>query len=333
MNEMKLKKVFESIALSVEIEPITIKLPLAFSHRYELLSLSFLEEDLSFLLIKEQRSGSIESLIQQAEKISETAENPYILVFTEISAETRTLLLKARISFIDYKGNVFIPQLGMILKKFESKIAAIDGKFSPSEQAVMISLLLNHKKAINPTEIKRTIGVSIPTIYRALKRFEQNDWIDSEHGKHSLKKTPIEIYEECSKFFINPKKDSVFLDSYTRDRLTESKLGDTQMKLAGESALSQFSMLGNSDQIFAVSQKSFRDFRKSEGLSSKGILDKKIGQMAELELWEYAPIGLYEEKMVDPISLYLTTKDTNDPRIELELDQLKEYITECLEIE
>ena len=70
MNEMKLKKVFESIALSVEIEPITIKLPLAFSHRYELLSLSFLEEDLSFLLIKEQRSGSIESLIQQAEKIS-----------------------------------------------------------------------------------------------------------------------------------------------------------------------------------------------------------------------------------------------------------------------
>lgn len=333
MNEIKLKKVFESMALSVGIEPMNIKLPLAFSHRYELLSLSFLEEDLSLLLIKEQRSGSIESLIQQAEKISKTVGNPYILVFTEISAETRTLLLKARISFIDYKGNVFVPQLGLLLNKLESQIAAIEGKFSPSEQAVMISLLLNHKKAINPTEIKHTTGVSIPTIYRTFKRFEQRNWIDSEHGKHSLKRTPIEIYEECSKFLINPKKDSVFLDNSKWDCLVESNLGHTQMKLAGESALSQLSMLDNSDQIFAVSQKAFREFRKSEGLSSKGILDKKIGQMTELELWEYAPIDSYKERTVDPISLYLTIKDTDDPRIELELDRLKEYINECLEIE
>lgn len=43
-------------------------------------------------------------------------------------------------------------------------------------------------------------------------------------------------------------------------------------------------------------------------------------QMIELEMWHYQPI--VKNEMVDPISLYMTLKDTEDPRIEKELQKI-----------
>lgn len=47
-----------------------------------------------------------------------------------------------------------------------------------------------------------------------------------------------------------------------------------------------------------------------------------VGNMIELELWNYSPFSFNNEDTVDPISLYYTLKDSDDPRIEMKLDEI-----------
>ena len=203
MNERKIQKVFEKIALPVQIENVFVNLPLAFEHRYDYREMMILEENRCFLLIKEKRSGSLESFLTQADKMSEIVGEKFILVFTEIPEKTRTLLLKARIPFVDYRGNLFIPDLGMSLRRIQRTEFSKKEKLSPSEQAVLISILLRAKKEFTPQEISIITNVSVPTIYRALKKFSLLNWIKTRYGSYSLLLSKRDIFEEAATVFIN----------------------------------------------------------------------------------------------------------------------------------
>lgn len=330
MNESKLVKVFEDISLAAHINDIEAKLPLAFVHRYEIKIIFIVENESTMVLIKEKRSGSIESFIDQAEAISRLIRLPYLLVFTEISSDTRSLLLKARIPFVDYKGNLFIPELGTVLNRIDLAKIERDVKFSPSEQAIFIGILLMPKESFTTSDISSFSDISVPTIYRALKKFSLNEWIESSYGNISFIKPKDEIFQEGTDLFINPKKKSIFIDKYLFRDLEDTVIGNRDMKLAGESALSQLTSLYNPNPIYALSSKKFSEFIKNSGRSKKSILDKEIGDVIELELWEYTSINFDRGGIVDPISLYLTLKDNSDPRVEMELGKLKEVIYRIL---
>ncbi|MFS0942607.1 hypothetical protein ACFC3E_06490 [Enterococcus thailandicus] len=331
MNEKKIQKVFEKIALPVQIENVFVNLPLAFEHRYDYREMMILEENRCFLLIKEKRSGSLESFLTQADKMSEIVGEKFILVFTEIPEKTRTLLLKARIPFVDYRGNLFIPDLGMSLRRIQRTEFSKKEKLSPSEQAVLISILLRAKKEFTPQEISIITNVSVPTIYRALKKFSLLNWIKTRYGSYSLLLSKRDIFEEAATVFINPKKNSVYLWREDINRLSDLYGMNSRLKFAGEAALSRWSNLAIYEDVFAISSKSFEEAFRNLEMSNRKMFEIKVGDMVEVELWSYSPFSISDDDIVDPISLYYSLKDSEDPRIEMELDELLYKIKQSLE--
>lgn len=333
MNVEKLKKIFDSIGVSVVLEAVDVpdlKLPIAFSARYDLVTASFTSENEKILFIKEKRPGSIESFIKQSERISQLAGLSYGLVFTEIPSKTRTLLLKTRVPFIDYKGNLFLPKLGMILSKEKNILNKIDLNLSASEQAVFIYLLLNREKSMQVKSIAKVTSVSVPSIYRFLRGFVERDWLISGYNQYRFSKSRIDIYEEALPFMTNPVRKSYFIEEDTLSKF-QQYLNNEEIKISGLAALSQISLLDNFDTVYAISKKSFNEILTMDESINYSLFEKRIFDSPELQLWDYQPFSIGETNIVDPISLYLSLKDVEDPRIEIEIDFLKKNIINTLE--
>ncbi len=95
--------------------------------------------------------------------------------------------------------------------------------------------------------------------------------------------------------------------------------------LAGMSALSQRSLLED-DRLptYAVSKKSLpalldnRLFREAHGSEEATFT---------LEAWHYDPFVLSQHTTVDPLSLYLSLRDSPDERVQQQLETLLEGVS------
>ncbi|MDN6267898.1 MAG: hypothetical protein L0J44_08615, partial [Tetragenococcus koreensis] len=79
------------------------------------------------------------------------------------------------------------------------------------------------------------------------------------------------------------------------------------------------------------SNKIFNKLIKENSLNKKFIFEKQIGNSIEIQLWKYDPFTINDKEGVDPISLFLSLRDVNDPRVEIELDNLNNNIKLNLE--
>ncbi|MDN6242676.1 MAG: hypothetical protein L0J39_01690 [Tetragenococcus koreensis] len=130
---------------------------------------------------------------------------------------------------------------------------------------------------------------------------------------------------------INPVKRKVFVDFDHFETLKKETYLINNMKLAGLAALSNVSMLSKPASTYAVSNKIFNKLIKENSLNKKFIFEKQIGNSIEIQLWKYDPFTINDKEGVDPISLFLSLRDVNDPRVEIELDNLNNNIKLNLE--
>lgn len=115
------------------------------------------------------------------------------------------------------------------------------------------------------------------------------------------------------------------------NQLSEIETTNTRLKVAGLPALSRISNLANTEEVYATSLKVFKESIEDSIMSNKEVFEVNIGNRVELELWSYSPFSLSNDRFVDPISLYFSLKDSDDPRIEMELDELLYKIKQSLE--
>ena len=95
---------------------------------------------------------------------------------------------------------------------------------------------------------------------------------------------------------------------YYTDALLEGQM------ISGVNALSSYTMLNEeSKQCCAISKKDFKALNI--------VMDKQFGQN-EIQVWKYNPRMLSSSDVVDKLSLYLSLKDNEDERIQIELERL-----------
>ena len=85
---------------------------------------------------------------------------------------------------------------------------------------------------------------------------------------------------------------------------------------SGVNALSAYSMINKEQQ---------KSFAISKDMVKKISTNKLFGK-TKLEVWRYTPGLLAGGNVVDPLSLFLSLKDDEDERIQMELDTLIENI-------
>lgn len=326
MNVQKIISIFQSFYINVSVEKIALTLPISFEKRFQYVQMKFHKE--SFLLIKEKRRGSLDSFVTQARIMGEKASMDVILVFSKLSDIEKKQLLQARVPFVDFKGNLFFPPLGLVLNANDD--VATSKELTPSEQLTWIAFLLTKgQKVVDVDMLSQVTGLPNSTIYRCLRTFKTLDWLNKPKKLYAYTASKKELFLKSESFLFNPIKKRLLLSDFDLNKIQS----DSRLLYGGTYALSYLTFLAESDEnsSYVISQ---RQFNKLSLPLSQHILEGKI-----LEIWRYSPFvsefwndfkETQDRQFVDPISLYLTLKDDDDPRVEEEIEALKNNILQYL---
>ena len=326
MNFKKIISIFQSFYINVSVEKIALTLPISFEKRYQYAKMKFHKE--SFLLIKEKRRGSLNSFVTQARTMGRKASMDVILVFSKLSDNEKKQLLQARVPFVDFKGNLFFPPLGLALNANDD--VEVFKELTPSEQLTWIAFLLTKgQKVVDVDLLSQITGLPNSTIYRCLRTFKTLNWLNKPNKLYTYTASKKELFLKSESFLFNPIKKRLLLSDFDLNKIQS----DSRLLYGGTYALSYLTFLAESDEnsSYVISQ---RQFNKLSLPLSQHILEGKI-----LEIWRYSPFvsefwndfkETQDRQFVDPISLYLTLKDDDDPRVEEEVEALKNNILQYL---
>ena len=326
MNVQKIISIFQSLYINVSVEKIALTLPISFEKRFQYVQMKFHKE--SFLLIKEKRRGSLNSFVTQARTMGRKASMDVILVFSKLSDNEKKQLLQARVPFVDFKGNLFFPPLGLALNANDD--VEVFKELTPSEQLTWIAFLLTKgQKVVDVDLLSQITGLPNSTIYRCLRTFKTLNWLNKPNKLYAYTASKKELFLKSESFLFNPIKKRLLLSDFDLNKIQS----DSRLLYGGTYALSYLTFLAESDEnsSYVISQ---RQFNKLSLPLSQHILEGKI-----LEIWRYSPFvsefwndfkETQDRQFVDPISLYLTLKDDDDPRVEEEIEALKNNILQYL---
>jgi len=326
MNIKKIISIFQSFYINVSVEKIALTLPISFEKRFQYVQMKFHKE--SFLLIKEKRRGSLNSFVTQARTMGRKASMDVILVFSKLSDNEKKQLLQARVPFVDFKGNLFFPPLGLALNANDD--VEVFKELTPSEQLTWIAFLLTKgQKVVDVDLLSQITGLPNSTIYRCLRTFKTLNWLNKPNKLYAYTASKKELFLKSESFLFNPIKKRLLLSDFDLNKIQS----DSRLLYGGTYALSYLTFLAESDEnsSYVISQ---RQFNKLSLPLSQHILEGKI-----LEIWRYSPFvsefwndfkETQDRQFVDPISLYLTLKDDDDPRVEEEIEALKNNILQYL---
>ena len=326
MNIKKIISIFQSFYINVSVEKIALTLPISFEKRYQYAKMKFHKE--SFLLIKEKRRGSLNSFVTQARTMGRKASMDVILVFSKLSDNEKKQLLQARVPFVDFKGNLFFPPLGLALNANDD--VEVFKELTPSEQLTWIAFLLTKgQKVVDVDLLSQITGLPNSTIYRCLRTFKTLNWLNKPNKLYAYTASKKELFLKSESFLFNPIKKRLLLSDFDLNKIQS----DSRLLYGGTYALSYLTFLAESDEnsSYVISH---RQFNKLSLPLSQHVLEGKV-----LEIWRYSPFvsefwndfkETQDRQFVDPISLYLTLKDDDDPRVEEEIEALKNNILQYL---
>ena len=86
--------------------------------------------------------------------------------------------------------------------------------------------------------------------------------------------------------------------------------------MAGETAMGHYTMLAEPATLVVA-------IDKATAKRNAAMINKEYGDI-KVEVWKYSPALLSESEWTDRLSLYLSMKDSEDERIQMECDTLIE---------
>jgi len=277
-------------------------------------------EGLSFLLIKissNDRFGAI-SLEKQLVSIKEATNYEVAYHFDKLTKAQRDSLLTRRIPFIAGSDQIYLPFLGIALRNnLKSKSDVYSEKMMPATQSLFLYLLYNHKEeSILKKNAAEKLGLTRTSITRASEQLKGMGLIVEERCGKEIRMMAVaegwELYKSAKQYLISPVQKRLYVkvpsDYY-------------KMVLAGESALSSVSMLGEPKySTFAI----YKDDDSAKELQEVDIKWQDDIDVAQIELWKYNPMLFAKDGKIDPVSLAMSLSKNEDERIQGELERFME---------
>lgn len=121
-----------------------------------------------------------------------------------------------------------------------------------------------------------------------------------------------ELWSKASEYTINPIEKRIFCDGLHTEK---------RFPICGINALSHYSMLNpDKEQWIAMTSIEYRSLIKTDSIENPNEYDGET----IIEVWKYPPVMAKGEstEYVDKLSLSLTLKDDEDPRVENEVERM-----------
>ncbi len=294
------------------------KLPLYLRGNYVLYNGSIVEQNIIWAKVKSDGNYTPDQIKKQGQQLKQFLGLPIVFVFDEIESWERKRFLERRISFVQPFRQMYIPELFLQLndsiRSSENKNESRSKYLTPPAQCVLLYHLEVASLEKKPfQEIAKMVQYSTMTVSRIIKELHRFELVAIEGVKEKSIRFNSQgkaLWEKILPILSSPVREVWFTDQI---------LNDNHFRIGGDTALSTFTMLSESNRKTYVTGKD--EFRSMKTLGALKSLDKKYGDN-RIEVWLYNPVILSENKNVDKLSLYLSLKHEEDERVKGALEDL-----------
>jgi DNA-binding MarR family transcriptional regulator len=246
---------------------------------------------------------------------------PVVLVLPILPSYARNRMVRMGIPFIVPGSQMFIPNSMIDLReRFPQPNSKRRETLSPAAQCTVLYHLLRGPLAgISLKDIARKIHYSPMRMTKVKDELEASEICDVVQSGRSMvldfKATGRALWEQVKPQLNSPVKKTHWVKW--------SKPEEPAL-LAGMSALSLRTMIA-ADRLptYALPLAVFRDLLE-RGVCA-GCHDAENAAV-KIEIWSYNPHLLGDDRLVDPLSLYLSLRNSSDERVQQQLEQLIEDI-------
>ncbi|ETZ24318.1 hypothetical protein [Pedobacter sp. V48] len=252
-----------------------------------------------------------------------------VLVLPDISIRTRQTLIEKKINFIVPGKQLFLPELLIDLREefITKQLRRNNDKLLPSAQLIILYHLLYNKQndwRIAEHSFKEVAGrlgytpAAISKAVESLVQLEIASVVGDKEKYIDFHLHGIELWNDIDKrrLWTNPVLKRMYLP--LRPKVFRFR--------SGETALAEYSDMNPSRMhYYAVGKDEFYQLKLNFEFEENPDYDSEVC----LEVWKYDPKILanglnMDLPVVDPLSLYLSLRDTHDERVEMALDNILE---------
>ena len=253
------------------------------------------------------------------------SDQPLVICFESLASYERRYLIEQKISFLVPGNQLYLLDLGIDLREyFHRKKQASVRALNPATQAMLLWFLQNHQLTAEwaPSEAATTLKYTSMTASRAVAELvELGLFQEFSRGRRKYLRandSHEQVWQKAKPYLRSPVKQEI----WTREPVY---LRPSEICLAGISALSKLTTI-NSDQetCYALSPQTWQEIKRD----LVPLPEKEPGASC-YQIWAYEP-RMYREgsissgaSCVDALSLWLSFRDSSDPRIELALSDLE----------
>lgn len=306
----------------------TAKIPFYLSESYQFYEATLFSQRIILAARMEKGPVRIEQTERAVELLREAFGKDIALLIDKLAPYERKRLIQRQIAFIVPGKQLFLPEFYIDIRERAQHKPTIRNSESllPSAQFLIIYHILhrneNWKLEGQPLKaIAERLGYTAMGITKAVENLKNLDLIEVARGKEKSFRFRLQRDElwrtlEKQNLLTNPVLKKIFVDERPEG---------TYMLGSSFSALPEYTDMNPTNQeYYAIGKKEFYDKKEKMKLVNANNQDGPYC----IEIWKYDPMPLVggfenEESVVDPLSLYLSLKESHDERVELALEQIE----------
>lgn len=314
----------EVLGTDITREPVSNneagKLPFYIKESFGLFHGQLLGQEILLAAIENKHQSSTLQLEKQVEQLRNVFNKKVVLIIERLTAIDRNRLIRKGINFIVPGNQLYLPDLLMDLKETYIKRKTKKEKLLPSAQFILLYKILHRQEPIEEWTFKQMaekFQYTQTAIGKAIENLKSFELCTTEGSKEKY----IRFNREINELWQNalPLLTSPVLKKVYSDKLPD----ETFLLQCNLSALPEYSDMSASRQEYRAIEKGM--FQMVKKHSQWLHLNEHEGQYC-IEVWKYNPLILAadvtHDNNVDPLSLYLSLKETKDERIEMALEQI-----------
>lgn len=298
------------------IRPLNIPegLPRLYANQYKLKAIEVLKQPFT-LVIPTGEIIEVRKILLHIESLKKTTNRPLILLFKSLKGHQRKTLISHRINFMELTGNIYLPDALLILQKAKEEIEEYPNQLSQwAKIATLKQLIYNNLNDKTISDLAEEFKISKMHASRLTQELKNSNLVKIETIGVTKKINFLpkaELWKKALTFIQTPVIKKIYTD--VKPKLT---------KIAGLTALGELTMLdGRGYTTLAMGKKEYLDIK------AQLLPVEKENAKYCIEIWDWSPEILTDKNTVDPVSLYLSLKDSDDDRIQI---ALKELINEVI---
>jgi len=335
--EHEMKKTLRYIEETMGIQPTATplaksyleRLPMYIHETFKLYSINLFNTGIILAELKNEDELSIQQTEKQVQQIKNLLNLKVVVVLENVQAYNRKRLIEKGINFIVPGKQLYMPDMLIDLREsfVHPKVKQKNETLLPSAQFILIYHIIHRnqqwKLEEHPfKEIAQKLAYTPMAITNAIDNLKYHELIEVEGEKEKFIRFRYDRHElwniaHQQNLLVNPVIKTVYVDE---------KPESLFLFYSNASALPEYTDLNPSRQeYFAIEKTVFYGLQKSNALVNPNEYEGRYA----LEIWKYNPLTLVDElpndmAVVDPLSLYLSVKESRDERIEMALEQILE---------